>query len=132
MIRYKYLKDCKPDDWVYYESGELCQVKEDVNSIDGEKYVYLTTGYINSYVSKDTKVYPITIHTKVIAETIHYYYNKMHEKNLINGSRWVNWLSDKFDEAMLLDDDAERSDYDKIWNEIEAKIKELEYHKSFL
>ena len=54
------------------------------------------------------------------------------KKNLINGSKWINWLSDKYDELMTLDDNAERKDYMKIYDSIEAQIKELEYHKSFL
>jgi hypothetical protein len=56
----------------------------------------------------------------------------MHEKNLISGSKWVNWLSEKFDELMDLDDNASREEYQKIYKSIESQIKELEYHKSFL
>ena len=59
-------------------------------------------------------------------------YEKMHEKNLISGSRWVNWLSEKFDELMDLDDNASNEEYQKIYKSIESQIKELEYHKSFL
>ena len=56
----------------------------------------------------------------------------MHRKNLINDSRWVNWLSDKFDTLMSLDDDTDSKEYQKIYNDISEQIKELEYHKSFL
>lgn len=132
MIRYKLLKDCQDGEWVYYEVGRLCQVKDDINSINGEVYKDLVDGYIRTGTNENTKVYPLTIHAKVIAESVHHYYEEMHEKNLINGSKWVNWLSNKFDELMALDDNAERRDYRKIYDSIEAQIKKLEYHKSFL
>ena len=54
----------------------------------------------------------------------------MHRKHLINGSKWVNWLSDKMDELMELPEDSD--EFNGIYNSIEDKIKELEYHKSFL
>ena len=132
MAKYKLLKDCQDGEWVYYEVGRLCQVQENINSIDGRSYKDLVDGYIRTYANQNTKVYPLTIHTKVIAESVHHYYEEMHKKNLINGSRWVNWLSDKFDELMALDDNAKKEDYRKIYDSIEAQIKELEYHKSFL
>ena len=132
MIRYKLLKDCEDGEWVYYEVGRLCQVKDELNSYDDRIYKNLVDGYIVTCANQNTKVYPLTIHNKVIAESIHHYYLEMHEKRLINGSKWVNWLSDKYDELMALDDNAEREDYKKIYDSIEAQIKELEYHKSFL
>ena len=132
MDRYKLLKDCQDGEWVYYDVGKLCQVQDSINSIDGRVYKDLVDGYFRTSTGKNTKVYPLTIHSKVIAETIYNYYEKMHQKNLINGSKWVNWLSNKFDELMALDDDAKKEDYTKIYNSIDAQIKELEYHKSFL
>ena len=132
MIRYKLLKDCQDGDWVYYEVGKLCQVKNEINSINNEVYKDLVNGYVRTCTNQNTKVYPLTIHNKVIAEAIYYYYKLMHEKRLINGSKWVNWLSDKYDELMALDDNAKREDYKKIYDSIEVQIKELEYHKSFL
>lgn len=132
MKRYKLLKDCQDGEWVYYEVGRLCQVQDDINSINGVPYKDLVDGYFRTMLSKNTKVYPLTIHAKVIAEAIHYYYDEMIKKKLINGSRWVNWLNDRFDELMALDDDAPREEYKEIYKSIEDKIKELEYHKSFL
>ena len=132
MIRYKLLKDCQDGEWVYYEVGRLCQVQDELNSYDDHIYKNLVDGYIRTCTNQNTKVYPLTIHNKVIAESIHHYYLEMHKKNLINGSKWVNWLSDKYDELMALDDNAESEDYKKIYDSIKAQIKELEYHKSFL
>lgn len=132
MVRYKLLKDCKDGEWVYYEVGRLCQVKDNINSINDRVYKDLVDGYSRTYIGENTKVYPLTIHNKVVAEAIHHYYELMHEKGLINGSKWVNWLSDKYDELMALDDNAKSEDYTKIYDSIKAQIKELEYHKSFL
>jgi hypothetical protein len=132
MERYKLLKDCLDGEWVYYEVGRLCQVQDYINSIDGRVYKDLVDGYIRTSINGNTKVYPLTINNKIIAEAIHHYYELMHEKRLINGSKWINWLSDKYDELMALDDYAKREDYRKIYDSIEAQIKELEYHKSFL
>jgi len=132
MVRYKLLKDCQDGEWVYYEVGRLCQVQDHINSINGRVYKDLVDGYTRTSTNGNTKVYPLTIHNKVVAEAVHYYYELMHEKKLINGSKWVNWLSDKYDELMALDNNAEREDYRKIYDSIEAQIKELEYHKSFL
>ncbi len=130
MRKFKYLSECNEGDWVYHEAGELAQV---CKSEGGFNKFCLRTGYIESSVNNDTyKVYPITLHTKVIAEGIHSYYVKMHEKRLINGSKWVNWLEEKFHKLMELPEDADREDYMKVWREIEEKIQELEYHKSFL
>ena len=90
-------------------------------------------GYIRCYPSnEDTIVYPLTLQAKTIAESVYHFYEDMHRKNLINGSRWVNWLSDKFDTLMSLDDDTDSKEYQKIYNDISEQIKELEYHKSFL
>ena len=130
MKRYKYLSECKDGDWVYYECGKLVQVC----TIDwGPDKFYLTDGCIISYPSNEnTIVYPLTLHAKTIADSVYYFYEDMHRKNLINGSRWVNWLSDKFDTLMSLDDDTDSKEYQKIYNDISEQIKELEYHKSFL
>ena len=131
MKRFKYLKDCKEGDWVYHNAGELFQVVK--SELSNTREFDLTDGIIRVMCGNDTtKVYPLTIHSKIIAEGIHNYYKEMHKKNLINGSKWVNWLSEKFDELMALDDNAPREDYREIWDSIEAKIEELEYHKSFL
>ena len=132
MKRYKLLKECEVGEWVFYEVGKLCQVKSFFNTISGKEDKILTDGYVETYTSDNSKVYPLSIHAKVIADAIYKYYNQMHEKNLINGSRWVNWLSEKFDQLMELDDKAPREEYRKIYDSIVAQIKELEYHKSFL
>ena len=132
MDRYKLLRDCQDGEWVYYEVGRLCQVQDHVNSIDGRVYKDLVTGYIRIGASKNTIVYPLTIHNKVVAEAVYRFYTLMHEKRLINGSKWVNWLSDKYDELMALSCNAEREDYIKIYDSIEAQIRELEYYKSLL
>ena len=133
MKRYKLLKDCKDGEWVYYDVGRLCQVQDIVSPFNDNKVDKdLVDGYFRTSTNENTKVYPLTIHAKVIAESIHSYYEKMHEKNLISGSKWVNWLSEKFDELMDLDDNASREEYQKIYKSIESQIKELEYHKSFL
>lgn len=133
MKRYKLLKDCQDGEWVYYDVGRLCQVQDIVNPFNNNKVDKdLVDGYFRTSTSENTKVYPLTIHAKVVAESIHSYYEKMHEKNLIHGSKWVNWLSEKFDELMDLDDNASKEEYQKIYKSIEAQIKELEYHKSFL
>ena len=130
MKRYKYLSECKDGDWVYYECGKLVQVC--TSDLDHDKF-YLTNGCIRCYPSNEnTIVYPLTLHAKTIADSIYYFYEEMYRKNLINGSRWVDWLSDKFDKLMMFDDDTDNKEYQKIYNEIREQIKELEYHKSFL
>ena len=116
-------------DWVYYECGKLFQVC--TSDLDPDEF-YLTDGCCAYYPSNEnTIVYPLTSHAQTIAESVYYFYDDMHRKNLINGSRWVNWLSDKFDTLMSIDDDND-DEYQKIYNEIREQIKELEYHKSFL
>lgn len=129
MKKYKLLSECKDGDWVYYDTGSLCQVQKDL--YDSSKFA-LVDGYTRSYLSQDTKVYPITLYTKVIAEGVRYYYDKMHKKGLINGSRWTNWLSERFDELMDIDENADTSEFRKVWDKIDKQIRELEYHKSFL
>ena len=130
MKRYKYLSECKDGDWVYYECGKLFQVC--TSDLDPDEF-YLTDGCCIYYPSNEnTIVYPLTLHAKTIADSVYYFYEDMHRKNLINGSRWVNWLSDKFDTLMSLDDDTDSKEYQKIYNDISEQIKELEYHKSFL
>ena len=126
--RWLSLNESNEGDWVYHDTGELTQVCKD-KYIDG---FCLNSGYVITYASDNTKVYPITLHTKVIAEGINRYCDRMHKSGLIHGSKWVNWLNDKMDELMAIPDEADRSDYQKIWDSIENQIKELEYHKSFL
>ena len=127
-MKYKLLKDCNQGDWVYYDAGELCMVDK-----EGEEENFsLTTGYIRTYTSENTKVYPLTLHNKIIADGIYDYYKDMHKNNLINGSKWVNWLNEKMGELMELDENAPREDFKEIWDSIAAQIRELKYHKSFL
>lgn len=130
MRKFKYLSECNEGDWVYYEAGKLAQVCKSEGGFDD---FCLRTGYIETSVNNDHyKVYPLTLHSKVIAEGIHSYCDKMHEKGLIIGSKWVNWLEEKFHELMELPENADRKDYAKVWDEIKQNIQELEYHKSFL
>lgn len=126
--RWKLLKECNEGDWVYYDAGDLAQVVKD--EYNGQ--LALNTGAIKTFLSQDSIVYPLTLHTKMMAEGIKFYENLMYEKKLINGSRWVNWLNEKMGEVMELPEDADESEYNKIWNTIKEQIKELEYHKSFL
>ena len=123
----KRLGDCNVGDWVYYDAGKLYQVRE-----EDPGHVSLSDGYICRWMNDDSIVYPLTLRTKCIAEVIKSYYNEMHKKNLINGSRWVNWLTDKFDFLVSLDESAGTIEYEKIYKEIEDKISELEYHKNCL
>lgn len=127
MKRWKYLNECKEGDWVYYDTGKLTQVVKYHNSFTDEDEFELTSGYFRYGVNDKTcKVYPLTIHTKIIAEGIKSLCDKMHDKHLINGSRWTNWLASEMDKLMELPDKAPSSEYQKIWREIDEQIAELE------
>lgn len=127
MKRWKLLSECEEGDWIFFEAGRLCQVVRDEYSEDFS----LSDGFFRTVTRNDScKVYPLNLYNKRIADSIHYFYDEMHRKHLINGSKWVNWLSDKMDELMELSEDS--NEFNDIYNSIENKIKELEYHKSFL
>jgi len=96
--------------------GKLVQVC--TSDLDTDDF-YLTDGCIIFYPSNEnTIVYPITLHVKTIADSVYYFYEEMHRKNLINDSRWVNWLVDKFNKLMSIDD-ANSNEYQKIYKKIE-------------
>lgn len=129
MKRYIYLKNCNVGDWIYFGPGELYQViKGDFNRFND---FALSNGYIRCWTNNSTtKVYPLTLRTKVIAENIHYYYKEMHRKDLIHGSEWVDWLENKFHELMLLEDDAPKEAFGEIYTSIEEQIEKLETLKN--
>lgn len=119
-MNYKFLKDCAENEWVYCDYGILCCVKCD--EIFGK---ILTDGYVSSSYPEDYKVFPITVETKVIAETIKSYADDMFKNNLINGSRWTNWLYEKFVECMELLENKEYDKIQKIYDEIHKQIDDI-------
>ena len=87
----------------------------------------LTDGCVSMGYSGNYKVFPVSEETKVIAETIKSYADDMFKNNLINGSRWTNWLYDKFVECMGL---LENKEYDKIQNTYDEIRKQIDKIKS--
>lgn len=124
-MKYKLLKDCKQNDWVYHEAGELYMVDKE----KGSSGFSLTNGTFRCYTSYNTKLYPLTLHNKFIADGIKWYADKMFEKNLINGSKWIYWLNEKMGELIELDENAPCEEFKAIWDTIENKIEELENAK---
>ena len=124
-MNYKFLKDCAENEWVYCEYGTLCCVKSD--EVFGKT---LTDGYVSMGYPEDYKVFPITVETKIIAETIKSYADDMFKNNLINGSRWTSWLYERFIECMELLENKEYDKIQKIYDEIRKqidKIKSVKY-----
>ena len=119
-MNYKFLKDCAENEWVYCDYGILCCVKCD--EIFGN---ILTDGYVSSSYPEDYKVFPITVETKLIAETIKSYADDMFKNNLINGSRWTNWLYEKFVQCMELLENKEYDKIEKIYDEIHKQIDDI-------
>lgn len=119
---FKLLKDCKQGEWVFFEAGDLYMVDRE----KGSSGLSLTNGHFRVYTSDEAKVYPLTLHNKIIADGIHYFYKRMHKGKLINGSEWVNWLDEKMEELIDLGEDAKEEEYQAIWNAIENQVKELE------
>lgn len=129
MKRWKLLSECEEGDWVFCNVGKLYQVVRNTYSKDFD----LSDGiFIIGTKNDSCKVYPLNLYNKRIADSIYYFYDEMHKKHLINGSKWVNWLSEKMDELMDLPEDSDSSKFHDIYNSIRSKIEELEYHKSFL
>lgn len=123
-MRTKKLVNCVNDEWVYFGYGELGLVKK-VNCCDHE-LIEIHDGCMIHGLSDDTIVVPMSLHSKVIAEQVHYYADDMFKKKLINGSRWTNWLNEKFIELVEIDENIAGSEpYIKIYTEIKNKIEEL-------
>ena len=119
-MNYKFLKDCTENEWVYCDYGTLCCVKCD--EIFGK---ILTDGYVSSSYPGDYKVFPITVETKLIAENIKFFADDMFNNNLINGSRWTNWLYEKFVECMGHLENKEYDKIQKIYDEIRKQIDDI-------
>lgn len=123
-MNYKFLKDCAENEWVYCEYGTLCCVKSD--DVFGKT---LTDGYVSMGYPGDYKVFPITVETKIIAETIKSYADDMFKNNLINGSRLTNWLYEKFVECMEFLENKEYDEIQKIYDEIGKQIDKIKSAK---
>lgn len=124
-MNYKFLKDCAEGEWVYCEYGILCSIKYDNIFRDN----ILTDGYTCMSRPGDYKVFPITVETKVVAESIKSYADDLFANDLVCGPKWTNWLSEKFIECMDLLENKEYKKIQKIYDDIRKQIGELKSAK---
>ena len=123
-MNYKFLKDCDENERVYCEYGTLCRVKSD--EVFGN---ILIDGSVAMCYPEHYKVFPVSVETKVIAETIKSFADDMFKNNLINGSRWTNWLYEKFVECMGHLENKEYDKIQKIYDEIRKQIDKIKTAK---
>lgn len=118
------LGDMNPGDYVFDNNANLCYIDED----------YILHHYaIESWGSKDTIVYPITLETEIIMERMRKLRQKYHDSNLMN-----SYISHELEVALheIMSLDIEEENYGKkeedMWAKLERRYNEMAEHAKTL
>ena len=125
------MKDCTTGMWVYDSTAELCYVE--ITEDEGGKHYRLHSNGIETTYFADMVVYPLTLTTQRIAETVRYFYNRYFYANIMNAD-FRRKLEDDFHELMHIDltsDDYEVQ-YRKIIKRMEDRLQEMLRHAEAL
>lgn len=125
------MKDCATGMWVYDSAAELCYVE--ITEDEGGKHYRLHSNGIETTYFADMVVYPLTLTTQRIAETVRNFYNRYFYANIMNAD-FRHELEDDFYELMHIDltsDDYEVQ-YRKIIKRMEDRLQEMLRHAEAL
>jgi hypothetical protein len=118
------LKDFEVGDWFFNEDGKLMHLE----SVDDDGWGSYTDGHTSSTSNlENTVAYDLTVHNKMIADNVQWYFREFSKKNLLT-AKTANQLSRYMRRLMELD---EKSDeYTGIYSEMDRYKHELEEHMS--
>lgn len=126
MRKQKTLEDFKKGEWFYTVSGELQQLVEK----DEDGWCEYTNGLIRSSSSaKNTVAYELTIHNKVIADNVQWYFREFSKNNLLT-PKTSHRLEEYCMRLMDVDETADQQEYTKIWSEMDMYTHDLKEHMS--
>ena len=121
------LKEFKKGQWIATADGKIAQIVKDVDEYD---FVVFSNGYFESNYPGDTEVYPLTLHTKVIAETINEYMKDFNKKGILY-PKTGRKLEEFGYRLMELPETTPIEEFKKIYEEIKGYMFELEQHMSY-
>ncbi len=127
MRKEKTLEDFNVGDWFYALDGSLKQLitKEDDGWCD-----YTDGAIRSSSMAKTTIAYPLTIHNKVIADNVQWYFREFSRSSLLT-SKTSRQLEAYCKRLMQLDENAGEQEYSKIWREMDSYMHDLKEHMSY-
>ena len=126
MRKSKTLKDFNVGDWFYGTDGLLKQLIE--KEEDG--WCDYTDGFIRSSSRGDvTEAYDLTIHNKVIADNVQWYFREFSRCSLLT-PKTSKQLENYCKRLMELDEDTSEIEYKKIWASMDSYMHDLKEHMS--
>lgn len=118
------LSEFKKGEWIVTADGKIAQITQGVDEYGCVSY---SNGYSVTTSNGDTEVYPLTLHTKVLAESISDYYDKFNEKGILFPK--TGRQLEEFGYRLLeLPEEAEAKMFRKIYAEIDGYMETLESH----
>ena len=118
------LSEFKKGEWIVAADGKIAQITQGVDEYGCVSY---SDGYSVTTSHGDTEVYPFTLHTKVLAESISDYYTKFVKKSILYPK--TGRKLEEFGYRLLeLPETARHEKYKEIYNEMDAYMQELEEH----
>lgn len=121
------LKDFKKGSWIATAEGKIAQIQKELDEFN---FVTFSTGYVECSYPGDTEVYPLTLHTKVISESIDRYMKEFNKKGILY-PKTGRKLEEFGYRLMELPETAPGEDFQKIYSEIKDYMAELEEHMSY-
>lgn len=121
------LDSFKKGEWIVTTDGKIAQILEEKNEYGSVKF---SNGYVDCSYNGGTEAYPLTLHTKVIAEGIDDYFTKFVKKGLLFPK--TGRKLEEFGYRLLeLPETASHEKYREIYNEMDVYMQELEEHMKY-
>lgn len=121
------LDSFKKGEWIVTTDGKIAQILEEKNEYGSVKF---SNGYVDCSYNGGTEAYPLTLHTKVIAEGIDDYFTKFVKKGLLFPK--TGRKLEEFGYRLLeLSETASHEKYREIYNEMDVYMQELEEHMKY-
>jgi len=121
------LDSFKKGEWIVTTDGKIAQILEEKNEYGNVKF---SNGYVECSYNGGTEAYPLTLHTKVIAEGIDDYFTKFVKKGLLFPK--TGRKLEEFGYRLLeLPETESHEKYRAIYNEMDAYMQELEEHMKY-
>lgn len=119
------IKEFKQGDWITTADGKIAQiVSKDYSSVT------YSNGYVDTTTNGETQVFPLTLHTKVIAESIGKYMSEFNKKGILY-PKTGRKLEEFGYRLMKLPEDSPKENFQSIYEEIKLYMSNLEEHMSY-
>ena len=119
------IKECNQGDWITTADGKIAQIV-----CKDESTVTYSNGYVDTTTNGETKVFPLTLNTKVITETINRYMSEFNKKGILY-PKTGRKLEEFGYRLMELPEDSPKEKFQSIYEEIKIYMGNLEVHMSY-